>query len=52
VYDYKDRQLSDIKIQNKNDMYLFGTYMYQNANIYLDRKYKIFFDFKKHYNLN
>ena len=52
VYDYKDRQLSDIKIQNKNDMYLFGTYMYQNANIYLDRKYKTFLDFKKHYNLN
>ena len=52
VYDYKDRQLSELKIQNKDDIYLFGTYMYQNATIFLDRKYKIFLDFKKHYNLD
>jgi hypothetical protein len=52
VYDYKDKQLSELKIQNKDDIYLFGTYMYQNANIFLDRKYKIFLDFKKHYSLD
>ena len=52
VYDYKDKQLSELKIQNKDDIYLFGTYMYQNANIFLDRKYKIVLDFKKHYNLD
>lgn len=52
VYDYKDRQLSELKIQNKDDIYLFGTYMYQGATIFLDRKYKIFLDFKKHYNLD
>lgn len=52
VYDYKDKRLSELKIQNKDDIYLFGTYMYQNANIFLDRKYKIFLDFKKHYNLD
>lgn len=38
VYDYKDRQLSELKIQNKNDIYLFGEYMYKNANIFLLRK--------------
>ena len=52
VYDYKDRQLSELKIQNKDDIYLFGTYMYQGATIFLDRKYKIFLDFKEHYNLD
>lgn len=52
VYDYKDRQLSELKIQNIDDIYLFGTYMYKGATIFLDRKYKIFLDFKQHYNLD
>ena len=52
VYDYKDRQLSELKIQNIDDIYLFGTYMYKEATIFLDRKYKIFLDFKQHYNLD
>lgn len=52
VYDYKDRQLSELKIQNINDIYLFGTYIYKKATIFLDRKYKIFLDFKQHYNLD
>lgn len=52
VYDYKDRQLSELKIQNIDDIYLFGTYIYKGATIFLDRKYKIFLDFKEHYNLN
>ena len=52
VYDYKDRQLSELKIQNINDIYLFGTCIYKKATIFLDRKYKIFLDFKQHYNLD
>lgn len=52
VYDYKDRQLSELKIQNIDDIYLFGTYIYKGATIFLDRKYKTFLDFKQHYNLD
>ena len=52
VYDYKDRELSELKIQNIDDIYLFGTYMYKGATIFLDRKYQIFLDFKEHYNLD
>lgn len=52
IYDYKDRQLSELKIQNIDDIYLFGTYIYKGATIFLDRKYKIFLDFKQHYNLD
>ena len=52
VYDYKDRQLSELKIQNVNDIYLFGTSMYKGATIFLNRKYKTFLDFKQHYNLD
>lgn len=52
VYDYKDRQLSELKIQNIDDIYLFGIYIYKGATIFLDRKYKIFLDFKQHYNLD
>lgn len=51
VYDYKDRQLSELKIQNKDDIYLFGEYMYKNANIFLLRKKEIYDNFKQHYNL-
>ena len=51
VYDYKDRQLSELKIQNIDDMYLFCNYMYKDASIFLDRKYQTFLDFKKHYYL-
>ena len=52
VYDYKDRQLSELKIQNVNDIYLFGTFMYKGATFFLNRKYKTFLDFKQHYNLD
>ena len=51
VYDYKNRQLSELKIQNKNDIYLFGEYMYKNANIFLLRKKEIYDNFKQYYNL-
>ena len=52
VYDYKDRQLSELKIQNVDDIYLFGTSIYKGATIFLNRKYKTFLDFKQHYNLD
>lgn len=51
VYSYKDRNLSDIKIQNKEDMYVFGEWLYKNATIYLKRKKDKYDYFKSHYNL-
>lgn len=51
VYDYKDRQLSEIKIQNIDDMYTFGEWIYKDATIYLARKKDIYDTFKTHYNL-
>ncbi len=38
VYDYKDRQLSEMKIQNYNDIKKFGDWIYNNATIYMKRK--------------
>ena len=38
VYDYKNKQLSELKIQNIDDIYLFGIYIYKGATIFLDRK--------------
>lgn len=52
VYDYKDRNLSDIHIQSINDMYLFGEWLYKDATIYMKRKKEIYDNFKQHYNLN
>lgn len=51
VYDYKDRELSEIKIQNKEDMYIFGEWLYKDATIFMDRKKNIYNNFKQHYNL-
>ncbi len=51
VYDYKDRQLSEIKIQNIDDMYTFGEWIYKDATIYLTRKKDMYDTFKTHYNL-
>ena len=45
VYDYKDRELSEIKIQNLEDMLKFGNWIYENASIYLVRKKKKFDEF-------
>ena len=50
VYDYKDRALSEIKIQNKQDMLVFGEWLYNNANIFMKRKYNKYMLFKQHYN--
>lgn len=52
VYDYKDRSLSEIKVQSQNDMYIFREQLYKNANIFLVRKKNIYNHFKEHYGLN
>lgn len=51
VYDYQDRELSDIKIQSMEDMYAFGEWLYKDATIFLTRKKDIYNQFKLHYNL-
>lgn len=52
VYDYKDRELSELKIQDKNDMYIFGKWIYTNATIFMNRKKDIYNNFKDHYKLS
>lgn len=51
VYTYQDRNLSDIKIQNKEDIYTFGEWLYKDATLYLKRKKDKYEYFKSHYNL-
>ena len=51
IYDYKDRELGEIKIQNKEDMYIFGEWLYKDATIFMNRKKNIYNNFKQHYNL-
>ena len=50
VYDYKDRNLSELKIQSIHNIAKFGYWIYINATIFLNRKKDIFNDFLKHYN--
>lgn len=52
VYDYKDKELSDFKLQTVQDIYTFGEWMYKDATIYLNRKRDKYLEFKKHYNLD
>lgn len=52
VYDYKDKQLSEIKIQSIKDMLIFGNWIYKDATIFLTRKKEKFDNFKQYYNLN
>lgn len=51
VYDYKDKQLSELKIQNIEDIQNFGDWIYNYSTIYLYRKKDIYDNFLKHYNL-
>ena len=51
VYDYKNRTLSEFKIQNTDDMKTFGEWIYNDANIYLLRKKEQYDKFKEYYNL-
>ena len=50
VYDYQDKNLSDIHIQNYKDMEKVGDWLYKDATIYLVRKNNIYNSFKEHYN--
>lgn len=50
VYDYQDKNLSDIHIQNYEDMEKVGDWLYKDATIYLIRKNNIYNLFKEHYN--
>jgi hypothetical protein len=50
VYNYADRKLSEIKIQNINDMAKFGYWIYHNSSVFLNRKKDIFNNFLSHYN--
>ena len=50
VYDYKDKQLSEMKIQNYNDIKKFGNWIYSNATIYMERKKEKYDEIIKHGN--
>lgn len=49
VYDYKNRNLSEIKIQRFEDIKKLGLWMYGNSSLFLIRKRKLFDYFMKHY---
>ena len=51
VYDYKNRCLSELKLQSVDSMYKFGEMLYINATIYMKRKKDAYDKFKQHYNL-
>lgn len=51
VYDYKNRQLSEISIRSVENMERLGNYLYKDSTIYLKRKRDIFDDFLTYYNL-
>ena len=51
VYDYKDRNLSEIHISNVADICKVGDFLYKDAELYLTRKYNKFINIKNHYNI-
>ena len=51
VYDYKDRNLSEIKFQNIHDIELICNWMYGDSDLYLTRKRDKYAEFMKHYNM-
>ena len=51
VYDYKNRCLSELKLQSVESMYKFGEMIYGEATIYMKRKKDAYDKFKQHYNL-
>jgi len=50
VYDYKNKQLSEMKIQNYDDIKKFGNWIYSNATIYMKRKKEKYDEIIKHGN--
>lgn len=51
VYTYENKNLSEMKIQNVEDMYKLGMWLYNDATIYLKRKKEKFDLFTRHYGL-
>lgn len=52
VYNYKDRILSEIAIVNIEDMKSVGNYIYNNASVFLYRKYNTYLNFLQHYKIH
>ena len=52
VYDYKNKSLSEIKIQNLHDIKIFGEWIYSNSSIYLTRKKDLYDKIILHYQDN
>ena len=51
VYDYRNRELSEFRIGNVQDMYNLGRWLYEGSNVFLKRKHDSFVEFSKNYNL-
>ena len=49
VYDYKNRLLSELKIQRKDDIVSVGNWMYEGATVYMTRKKDKFDSLKEFY---
>lgn len=47
----KNKNVYRLNIRGLTNAYLFGCLLYENANIYLDRKYKKFYYINKQYNI-
>jgi len=51
IYDYADRNLSEIKWGATKDIFEIGEWIYNNSNICLIRKKNLYEDFKEYYSL-
>jgi len=51
VYDYRDRNLSEVKWQSIHDVSILGEWLYHDATIYFERKKAAFLNFKSIYNI-
>ena len=51
IYKYSDRNLSEIKIQKKDDILKYGNWIYKDSSIYLLRKRESYNLFLKHYSI-
>lgn len=52
VYDYQHKDLSEFKLQRIQDIHTFGEWMYKDATVFLERKRRVYLEFKEYYNLN
>ena len=50
VYEYSNKNLSETRFKNIEDMYTVGMWLYDNSNFFLKRKKNKFIEFCKHYN--